>query len=93
MSNTDSTIATINDYEHTIEELRRTRAELVLQIDTIVEVVDVLDQTNKTLWSTLAMQEDIIQTRDRELETLTATCARLTSENERLRVALQTGEQ
>ncbi len=93
MNSNDSHIATINDYEHTIEELRHTRNELILQIDTIVEVVDVLDQTNKTLWSTLAMQEDIIQTRDRELETLTATCARLTSENQRLRIALQTGEQ
>ena len=93
MGNTDSNTATNNDYENTIEELRRTRAELVLQIDTIVEVVDVLDQTNKTLWSTLAMQEDIIKDRDKELETLSATCARLISENERLRVALQTGEQ
>ena len=86
-------IATINDYEHTIEELRRTRSELNLQIDTVVEVLDGVCQMNRTLWKTIALHDDITQMHQAELAEIKDKCARLTSDNERLRIALQTGEQ
>lgn len=78
--------AQIIDYEQTIEELRTARTTLVTKLDIIVDECDRLRNENNTL-----RYEN--QQRSDNAKSLLQTIDLLRSENERLRIALQTGEQ
>lgn len=74
------------DYERTIDELRQARNTLVSDLDALVDACDALRAENHTLrhqtQSAMDNSKYLLQTIDL-----------LRSENARLKVALQTGEQ
>lgn len=80
------THANILDYEQTVEELRQARALLMLRIDQLVEAYD-------TLMNELKIVRYSDNTSRENSKYLLETIDNLRSENERLRIALQTGEQ
>jgi len=93
VNSTDNNIATTNDYERTIEELRRTRSEMHLQLDSLVEMFDAVNHDNIRLRQNNRHLSDLVTQHEDTVAKLTVDCSRLTSDNERLRIALQTGEQ
>jgi len=93
VNNTDNNIATTNDYERTIEELRRTRGEMHLQLDSLVEMFDAVNHDNIRLRQNNRHLSDLVAQHEDYNAKLTVDCSRLASDNERLRIALQTGEQ
>lgn len=74
------------DYEKTVEELRHARTTLITELDRLVDECDKLRTANHTLRYAL---HDKIENAKLLLETIDL----LRSENERLKIALQTGEQ
>ncbi len=73
------------DYEQTIEELRHARTTLINDLDTIVDACDLLRAEKRTLNLQLQHCQE-------NSKLLLQTIDILRSENERLKIALQTGE-
>lgn len=82
---TDEHHAITLDYERTIEELRHARTTLINDLDTIVDTCDTLRTQNRSLTTLLQHEKE-------SGKLLLQTIDMLRSENERLKIALQTGE-
>jgi regulator of replication initiation timing len=84
MTDTDRSI--VNDYETTIDRLREAKSTLLTELDSLVDECDRLRAENKTL-------RYQVDTTTENSKSLLQTIDLLRSENARLKVALQTGEQ
>lgn len=82
----DSDRSIVNDYETTIDRLREAKSTLLTELDRLVDECDRLRAEIKTL------RYDH-QQRIENTKSLLETIDLLRSENERLKIALQTGEQ
>lgn len=83
---TDIDRSIVNDYETTIDRLREAKNVLSTELDLLVDECDRLRAENKTL-------RYQVDTTTENSKYLLQTIDLLRSENARLKVALQTGEQ